>query len=182
MSVKCISSSLGSPRLNPSSQFLSVGLGEGPGEAGGDQVSFRGSRERCSRSHTQGIQVQSHPVSLHHEWWWDAGSLLSFPWPRSAGTVPLPVPCAGREPGRASVRYGLHKPHLLGHCTQPGFLLYFLRLACSLVAWAHSCWPSLRSTLDPVQRSWDYTTWYFQVGLPEAVGELCCSPSWWCFL
>lgn len=95
---------------------------------------------------------------------------------------PLPVPCAGREPGRAGVRYGLHKPHLLGHCTQPGFLLYFLRLACSLVAWARSCWPSLRSTLDSVQRSWDYTTWDFQVGLPEAVGELCCSPSWWCFL
>lgn len=87
MSVKHVSASLASPRLNLGGRFLSGGLEEGSGEAGGEQFSFMGSREHRSSSHTQGTQMQSRPVSLLHGRWWVAGSVLC-----RAGSVPLPVP------------------------------------------------------------------------------------------
>lgn len=72
------------------------------------------------------------------------------------GAFPCPFPGSRQDSVRAGVGWGrLPKPHLLGRCAQPGFHPYFLRLALSAVAWAHSYWPSLRSTLDPIRRPWD---------------------------
>lgn len=72
------------------------------------------------------------------------------------GAFPCPFPGSRRDSVRARVGGGrLPKPHLLARCAQPGFHPYFLRLVRSAVAWAHSYWPSLRSALDPIWRSWD---------------------------
>lgn len=80
--------------------------------------------------------------------WWIRAALSLAPL-CCAGSVPQPIPwqqagVAGKGTRQESVPadvvwYRLHKPYLLGHCIQPGFHQYFLRLALSAVAWAHLC-------------------------------------------
>lgn len=60
---------------------FSVGYEGGSGEEGGEEVLFMGPREHCRHLHTRGIQMQSQPVSLVHEWWRVVGCPCSLPVP-----------------------------------------------------------------------------------------------------
>jgi len=67
MSVQCVSLSLRIRRLNPSGQFLSMGLEEGSEEARGGTALLRGLQRALQLLTHPGVQTQSHPVSLLHE-------------------------------------------------------------------------------------------------------------------